>query len=223
MVAVLNQVTRECMFDWDKVSSKLQDYVAASGKQVDVSPAVCREQFAAANTVQLPTASPVKKSAAADLESLSLEELIDHVEKTELDMIKRKEEIFQRVLTSLGGKNEEAAYYQDATTSAYHLALAQKDEMKRLQELRAFEALERDRLDKERELLKKRFEPDSQDAVGEYPDLNTSVDSNQNDDDVPDIDGAMLEHILGGYEFDVILSELEKELDAQAVGKDDGK
>lgn len=270
LVHFLNQTTRECRFDWKEIQTRVKSYVIDRLPDIDsssITVAVCREVFAAVNTVQPPVATaPVDNSIRHQLsnqvlESLTLEELIEHVEKTEQVMNKRKEEIFQRVLHSLGGDETAstavniAANIEDDATQAYHKLQQERDELKRKQEERIFEQKERERLSKERELLKKRFDPDSEDAQGEYPlfdghrrqhvqksavsssgmylddDFDDDDDENEQDEEGRARNQAInamfeevsMEQFLSGYEFDAILSELEKELDERAVGKDEGK
>ncbi len=275
LIHFLNQTTRDCRFDWKEIHSRVTNYIVENKVhgivEANVSVAVCREVFAAVNTVQPPaptvqsaTDNQRRKLTSDVLESLTLEELIEHVEKTEQEMNKRKEEIFQRVLHSLGGSVAEnsassgnilqGGVVEDDATIAYHKLQQERDEIKRKQEERIFEQRERERLAKERDLLRKRFDADSEDAQGEYPTLSGASHRNRQDfpkqsvsanayieeefDEEEEYDEerkarneainsmfeeVSMEQILSGYEFDVILSELEKELDAQAVGKDDGE
>jgi hypothetical protein len=259
----LNVVARKFLFDWNKISHHLASFIANEGISVDdISPASCRTQFAACNSVVLPTDGSIsgnhnqvaastttvtdnlvksedKPKEPNPYEHYTLEELMAHVEKNEEIMKKRKEEIFQRVLDSLGGEAETVTLLADPAISAYQEAIHAKQEKEKARLLKQQELQEKEKLDKEREQLKKRFDPDSEDAIGYYPEF-TTLETNQKQDlafaeqhdasstesfnPVSNIlNSFSIENFIQGEEFDRILSELEKELDSQAVGKDDGK
>jgi len=126
--------------------------------------------------------------------------------------------------------------FEDTATSAYHASIRAKELQMKQKEQKLLEAKEREQLEKEREILKRRFDPDSEDAIGIYPEFlkvkdNEPIDPNHTNTTpnsllttaMPEFKEVQLENLLGGDEFDFILNELEKELDAQAMGKDEGE
>lgn len=196
-----------------------------------------------------------------DYESMSLDDLIIHVNNKEEQMKKRKEEIFGKILSSLGGdagNTMEAgvnSFDFEQTRQAYNDNLAAK-EMERLNKL-AYEEeqLERTRLELEREALRKRFDHGSADQEGVDPlsptasdgtrDLNGNTRSaskyeinsaggarqgEKKSAELEYIDSLpydptvvqALESYMETHEFDVMLTELEKEIEAMAPSKSEG-
>ena len=216
LLLALNRAARDCMFDWHMVAVCLQTY-ARDCLQMNVSiisPQMCREQFAAYNQVVFP----------ADLtfdQQVVVEELVpeEKMQDTEENTFARRDTVFKRVLHCLGGKMQGVESYRDSVTSMYHQTLAQKEEVKHQQEARAVELLERQRLQLERELLKKRFE--SEQGGDSFEEFSVSNKEAADEDGVLlDIDGVMLDFILASPQFEDILTSLEKELN---VAEDDGQ
>lgn len=217
LLDLLNTVARRHCFDWVAVAEELSQSISQP-----VSAEACRQTFASINLVT----PPPRPKRLDELQDFTLDQLVEHVEALEESMRIRKEVIFQRVLDSLGGAlpadqvilSEEAQQImQDARDrkALREAAAAQKAE----------EAAERRRLDEDRERLRRRFDPDSVDSVGEDPlaaighgavhalvrppsPVHAEALSSSLQFDLPD-------------ELDVILSELEKELAEAADGKAD--
>ena len=279
LVLYLRNVTRELKFDWNAVAHKVQEFaIQENATDAVITPATCRKWFASDYHVTVASAAPatagdenVEESAEdvlpspkmenlmKDYEDMSMDELVAHVEATELQMRQRKEEIFGRVLTSLGGgaSNIESTIafnsatntttsttYSDyeLTRQAYadNLAIKEAERLKKLALVE--EQAEKVRLDKERDTLKRRFEHGSADGEGEDPLAHIDsagagykygdsssvraageklspemefIDSMPYDPNVTEA----LENFMETDEFDAMLSELEREIDAMAPSK----
>lgn len=253
IIVELNRLVRFHQFDWIKVAQDMNDFFKQSSAATVVDPKWCRELFAQCNEVRIPiktesttlnkapsTGSGISTSNSSqekidNFSSYTLEELMEHVEKTEIELMKKKEEVFQRVLDSLGGSGENRIYGQsqminDPATSAYFEARRAKEELKHKQELKKLENEEKAKLDHEREVLRRRFDEDSEDADGDYPNLISEKKGNVDDENLITMNDQIavtggdisLESALGGEAFDILLSELEKELDSQAMDKSEG-
>lgn len=228
IVIQLNKITRERKFDWNQIVIELKSFVTTNfpDTSLDITPATCRAQFSKHNEVVEPAPSVIPKGMSIDeLSKLSLEELVEYVDKKEQSMKLRKEEIFQKILTSLNVDKESITIpFEDTATSAFHAAMREKEEKIKQRELKILEAKEKERLEKERESLKRRFDADSEHAVGIYPEFlkDTPPVENANNFTMPEFKEVQLDHVLGGDEFDLLLNELERELDSQAGGKDEG-
>jgi hypothetical protein len=284
LINELNQCTRKLIFDWSKIASYLSNWTKERKLEIIITPELCRKQFALLNIIALPdetnqenhisngnqqsepdiTTKKEKekiKPLSTPYDHLSVEELLEKVEKNEEEMTKRKEEIFQRVLLSLGGGEEGSGsepiqLLVDPAISAYQQAIAEKRKKEKKKQQRIEEAEEKERLDREREILRNRFDPNSEHAQGEYPEFfkenPSEVSSAQQkgiiflsffllsivssaaldkldydyhpkqDHEIHLIHHFNIESLVQHEEFDRILSELEKELDSQAIGKDDG-
>lgn len=260
LVGYLRSVTRELKFDWNAIADNVRvfaDQENLSG--ISVTPAECRKWFASdyhvtVTSINAPGHSfsaeaseqevQLKISAATNYDDMSMDELVAHVEATELQMKQRKEEIFGRVLSSLGGNaaNIDSTVAFNAITNVTTIK-----ETERLKKIAfAEEQAEKVRLECERELLKRRFDADSADGVGEDPLAHLSgdtaagfkygdsgnlhkagekvsaeldfIDSMPYDPNV----SAALENFMETDEFEVMLSELEREIDAMAPSKGEG-
>jgi len=282
-VGYLRSVTRELKFDWNAISDKVRAFADNENLiGVSVTPAACRKWFASdyhvtvtsvtssvmvASSQEEEQETGLKVSApVTNYETMSMDELVAHVEATELHMKQRKEEIFGRVLSSLGGSaaNIDSTVAFNTTTNvtttttysdyeltrqayAENLAIKENERLKKI--AFAEEQAEKIRLEKERDVLKRRFDIDSADGVGEdplahmsdeavagfkYGDSNTSniqkagekvsaemafIDSMPYD---PNVSQA-LENFMETDEFEVMLSELEREIDAMAPSKGEGE
>jgi hypothetical protein len=249
LINLLNQLTRVYTFDWEKVSTCLRDFVKNDHLKPKITAEICRRKFAQSNSVQIPDtkedeetsetpSNDITKITAGGYENLTIEELMETVARNEANLKIRKEQIFQRVLDSLGGDNSESVQLlTDPAISAYQESLRKKEQLEKLKRQREDDIIERQKFEKEREQLKKRFEPDSEDAVGEYPAFDSNVTSNVNyesemklqihqsggAEETSFINQFSINSLLEHEEFDRILSELEKELDSQAIGKEEGK
>lgn len=155
---------------------------------------------------------------------MSLDELIKHVEELEESVRVKNEAVFQRVLDSLGGPMDPSkVILSHEAVHILHESKLRREQQKLEQQKKVEEERERKYLEEERERLRKRFDQDSEDAVGDnpLPNLNSLVERSGLDI-TSSVSEVALDSIFESEEFDVMLSELEKELDAQAVGKDDG-
>lgn len=266
LLTYLRTTTRELKFDWNAVAEQVRLFASREQylEAISITPATCRELFASDYTqfekvlpapTEVVTAPVIAKSAVdimQEYENMSYDELMEHVQTKEENMKQRKEQIFSQVLSSLGGVtgyDSSAAtatmgamlgMEYDQTRQAYSDNLAAK-EAERLKKIAlAEEQAERQRLDKERDSLKKRFEAGSADGVGEDPlakssfkygdsaNINYAGDKTTSDLDFidslpydPNVTQA-LQNYMETDEFDVMLTELEKEIDAMAPGKDAG-
>lgn len=237
----LNLSTRSLLFDWDRVATHLAAFVKGKHSLV-ISAQICREKFAEFNS-EHPFSNHNKmsdisvisahergvrdggeRSTTSMYEQMSLEELIETVDRNEREMKLKKEQIFQRVLNCLGEfeYDRSQVMLEDPAISAYQHALSKRIEGHRLQILKNEELLEKERLERERESLRRRFDPDSEDCIGENPEIFVK------DGDVADLKTEETSHLantfsmqnfIEGEEFERVLSELEKELDSHAMEK----
>lgn len=180
---------------------------SSSSGQVPIDPATCRLMFArdyrfdasasivkaeeTAGKVSLldPPPSSTAGNVAAqsslpstkNFENMSLDELISHVDSTEQAMKQQKEDIFRRVMNSLGiegggsssGPNSiitaaaSASGDHSAVREAYEEGIATR-ELERSKRLRhQAELEERRRLEADREALRRRFDRDDAEGGGE--------------------------------------------------------
>jgi len=255
MLDYLQFVTRELKFDWVRISDHMRDHLG-SCSHVPVDPATCRLLFARdyrfdASVVSSTTSGvkveedpPSSASNTAqsgqqkNFENMSLEELISHVDSTEQAMKRQKEDIFRRVMNSLGiegGSSPNALSVSDSgVREAYEegIALRELERSKKLQHQAELE--ERRRLEAEREALRRRFDRDEDPPA---LDSRTALEAAGMDDgktsklattshDVPSTYDPSVGQALTSYfeteEFEAILSQLERELDRMAVAKDEG-
>lgn len=238
----LTRLTRQHAFNWESVSQDLNRYVegrtggSSSTLTFEINPQSCREVFDGGNVVVIPQeviereGRRLKPDANEDL---SIEQIMERVEQSELDLMHRKEEIFQRVLDSLGGEgNEGVQRIHDTATSAYLEAKRQRDQSKLKQQQKKLDREEKERLAQDREKLRRRFDADSEDAQGDYSFLTQSDAKSDSKDTEPIIDpfeakmmsnsSINLEDVFGGSNIDALLTELEAEFALHAMGKDDG-
>eukprot|EP01040_Poterioochromonas_malhamensis_P000966 gene966-1025_t len=238
LIEELNTATRLYLFDWERIATHLQQFVVARELSIHISPDNCRENFAA-NASNDPQNRSIgdypenegfhfiqerKAHSLPSYEGMSLEDLIETVDRNEREMKRKKEEIFQRVLNSLGEFefDQSLILQEDPAISAYQTAISKRIENDRIQLLKYEEFLEREKLGKEREKLKKRFDPDSEDCLGENPQImekDKHVDSEFDEIPAEISESFSLQSFIEGEEFERVLTELEKELDAQAMEK----
>lgn len=288
----LRQITRELQFNWNAVGQQMQLYIDNNPQYTDIqiSATICRQRFAfdytaitnSSNEVIKQDDSEVKPSEASlnhskaasiesikNYESMSLEDLIAHVDSTEIKMKQQKEDIFKRVMTSLSstsqhehGDNQLKPVLSDNIDEdvanirkVYEESMLSKEleKQKRLDQL--FVLNEKQRIDNEREILRKRFDRDSVDNEGFDPLSNTNASSSnmiEQDDDMLKDDnkekyliasyentttttitranevivqgplGSLSTSYLESDEFEAILTELERDIYAKAVSKDEG-
>ena len=276
MLDYLRRVTRELKFDWSRISDQMRDHLGSSSSsscQVSVDPATCRLMFArdyrfdasssivkaeeTAGVILLDPPPSTAGTAAAqsglptkNFENMSLDELISHVDSTEQAMKRQKEDIFRRVMNSLGieggnsGPNSAASASDSAVREAYEEGIATR-ELERSKRLRhQAELEERRRLETERDALRRRFDLDEDGGEGGDPHVTkdswysrTSLEAVGMDDgktsklhtvslDAPSTYDPSVGRALTSYfeteEFEAILSQLERELDRMAVAKDEG-
>lgn len=263
LLTYLRTTTRELKFDWDAVAEDVRLFASREQllEAVSITPALCRELFASDYTQfeiiltapELPARPKTEVDIMQEYDSMSYDELMEHVQATEQNMKKRKEQIFSKVLSSLGGvtgvdsatsasMGAALGIEYDQTRQTYCDNLAAKEAERLKKVALAEEQAEKQRLDRERDVLKKRFEAGSADGVGEDPlarsdykygdsathahdagDKTTSdldfIDSLPYD---PNVTQA-LQNYMETDEFDIMLTELEREIDAMAPGKDAGK
>lgn len=277
MLDYLRRVTRELKFDWSRISDQMRDHLgsssSSSSSEVSVDPATCRLMFArdyrfdasssivkaeeTAGVILLDPPPSTAGTAAAqsglstkNFENMSLDELISHVDSTEQAMKRQKEDIFRRVMNSLGieggnsGLNSAASASDSAVREAYEEGIATR-ELERSKRLRhQAELEERRRLETERDALRRRFDRDEDGVEGGDPHVTkdswysqTSLEAVGMDDgktsklhtaslDAPSTYDPSVGRALTSYfeteEFEAILSQLERELDRMAVAKDEG-
>jgi hypothetical protein len=275
MLDYLRRVTRELKFDWSRISDHMRDHLGSSTCKVPVDPATCRLMFArdnrfdasssivkaeeTAGVILLDPPPSTAGTAAAqsglstkNFENMSLDELINHVDSTEQAMKRQKEDIFRRVMNSLGieggnsGSNASASASDCAVREAYEEGIATR-ELERSKRLRhQAELEERRRLETERDALRRRFDRDDDGGEGEGGDPHVTRDSWYSrpsleavgmDDgkasklytaslDAPSTYDPSVGRALTSYfeteEFEAILIQLERELDRMAVAKDEG-
>lgn len=112
-----------------------------------------------------------------EYENMSLDDLIEHVQKTEERMKVRREQIFGRVLSSLGGEDglpstDGGGFIStefEHTRQAYNESLATREYEQLKRTAREDEARENQRLEEARNELKRRFDVGSKDREGEDP------------------------------------------------------
>jgi hypothetical protein len=204
LVVYLKGITRKRQFDWNAIAEDVRKHgktVVGCTDVSFVSPKSCREAFAsdysvesvlqssgvdpvsieqAASANKPSESSPPKVNAdmanlLREYENMSLDELTAHITATEERMKVRREQIFGRVLSSLGGEAgapmDESVRSADFehTRQAYNESLAAKELELMKKTAREEEANEKQRLEHAREQLKKRFEPGSVDREGDDP------------------------------------------------------
>jgi hypothetical protein len=231
LLDTLNRSARSHQFDWPAVASDINRN--HDGITSLVTADDCRQVFATCNVVGIPenyasqteVRAPVISVVINDrteaLVNMSLEELQQHVEELEENVRLKKEAVFQRVLDSLGGPlPANQAMLSAEAVQILNDSRAKREQLKREQQKKIEDERERQRFEQERERLRKRFDPDSVDALGDNP---ISASTISGDPFTAPLAFVALDSILQSEEFDIILSELEKELDAQAMGKDDGE
>lgn len=233
----LTRLTRQHAFNWERVSQDLNCYVEGrtggsnSILTFQINPQTCREVFARGNVVVIPPEVIEREGRRLKPdtnEDLSIEQIMERVEQSELDLMHRKEEIFQRVLDSLGGEGSEGAQrIHDTATSAYLEAKRLRDESKLRQQQKKADREEKQRLAQEREKLRRRFDEDSEDAKGDYSFLTQSDAKDEAtidayEEKMMSNTSINLEDVFGGSNIDALLTELEAEFALQAMGKDDG-
>ena len=160
-------------FDWSAVEISMRDYAQRSATPVTITAATCREVYSkhfmqTRNTERI-TEVIATRHTVPNLERMSLEELIQHVDRKELELVRRKEKIFKRVLNSIGGDQGVTLELKDAAQTAYQQSVEAKELVRLKREKVEQEAREREQLEMERERLRARFEPDHVDAQGDDP------------------------------------------------------
>lgn len=200
-------LARSTLFDWNAVSSQCQAWLEAHAadhvelSQFDKSlltPSLCRETFAALNaaltetdiapaaTSSPSTTNPSSLSSTSstssllrdiDVDNLSFHEILQKIELLEKENAKRKEEIFNRVLSSLGDALPNSnADIDPASKSELSMINDLKEENRRKKEAEELrrsnwkrEQEEQRQLQIDRDLLKRRFDKDCPDAEGIDP------------------------------------------------------
>lgn len=232
LIIYLTHIVREHKFNWPLISDSVSHFAAnlSTSNTIDITtitPEMCRRQFAASydyEHINTAIESNIDKEKEeiykVNMDDLSLEQLIEHVDKKEKYIEKRKEEVFKRVLDSLGGSDvtSEKDISNDVAISAFKESLRVKESksLQREQLLHAQE--EKKQLEKERQKLKNRFEPGSIDQEGDNP-LDHIFETNASSS----VSNHSLEinvDLQLNNDFDAILSELERELEARAPDKE---
>jgi hypothetical protein len=235
----LKNITHQLKFDWNSISDQLKKYNAVNNFLGDeeITAKTCRQQYANEyNTVN--NKNPVA-STTVDLNSLSLEELIVEVGRKEEEIKNKKELIFQKVLNSLRDPDSTnhtvEPIIHDTATSAFQESIKQRNLEKLKREQLELLQTEKLQLENDRMKLKSRFLPNSIDMQGEDP-LATKLRHSTDDVEVEveslglntanvstSVDETIIlfEKFENEEEFDIILSEVEKELDAIAPQKND--
>ena len=205
LLQYLRQITREFQFNWNSIALQMQLHIENNQKYsgIQISSAICRQRFAfdynTTNTNEVIKDDSEKSSEISSIyskaasiesiknyESMSLEDLIAHVDSTEIKMKQQKEDIFKRVMTSLSISQQEkddnkllpmVLSDSDAVRQAYEESMLTKDaeKQKRLDQISALN--EKQRIDNEREVLRKRFDFDSVDNEGIDPLANINSSS----------------------------------------------
>ena len=223
LLVYLRTATRELQFDWKAVTQAVREFAESElpGHSLVIDPASCRQRFAldykvsATETtdfapssdgkgIESPVDGEDEKNAEPSVamssllqgyENLSLEELIAPVDAAEEQMKVRTEQVFQRVLNSLGGEKGRvdsilSVDHSNSTVSniafsdyeytkqAYSDNLAAKAAERLKKEAYLEEQAERQRFEAQREALRRRFEAGSADCEGDDP-LLQSASANQ--------------------------------------------
>lgn len=272
LLAQVRPLARKHQFDWTKIAEELRNSAASvfsldlRAPQLDfISAQSVRAAFATQNEVRIPppaatSATAVKVSpndsvsatlaassvASLDFDNMSVDDIFAAVEAEEEKLMRKKEEVFMRVLKSLTGDDEDNSSLiptiQDPATSAFYEAKRQREEARAQAEKRRREHQERAKLEAERDALRRRFDSNAAEAVGERyePVAITPVEmleaklaayqgeKGEKDEFMGSILGLMhqpanvdLEAVFGGGNIDDLLTELEQELESQAMGKMD--
>lgn len=166
-----------------------------------------------------------------DFDNMTVDEIFAAVEQDEERLRKKKEDVFRRVLHSLtDGQplSTEAEAVHDSATIAFYESKKLREETRLKADARRRDQEERQRLEKEREQLRRRFEEDSEDAKGVNPILDSEAKYREDGDFAYDLKAQSanvnLESIFGNNHSDIddFLTELEEELESQAMSKDSG-
>jgi hypothetical protein len=239
ILVALNSAASRLKFNWQEISVFLREYAQSNSSHsaLTINAAICREVYAQ-NFIHLNKGDHVTTAIASmhaegpNIEELTLEELIKHVDKKEQELDRKKQQIFQRVLDSLGGSSVTATF-NDAVTSAYSRAQETKelDRLKRIQIQK--EAEERRMLEQERAKLRSRFAPGSVDEEGENPLAHEKVYNDEEEflktliqaENFATVGGTVSDKFDGFFEseaLDELLTELESQFACEAADKIDG-
>ena len=233
--------TRKNGFDFQKVAEAL----SLDGEIITA--AECRLKYASTFLVtENKDEEKGENCAAIDVtDDMSFQEVMQVIENRNERNEKRIEKVFSKVLAALGSAKETT----EETTELQLIKTTmeeRKRKKEREQEQKTKEKKEKEEMEwlaRERDRLKQRNQPGSIDAEGEIPqsfvmegksaEQKMNVRSITEEGETTDTDGPDIEavdFVDGGYDFDVekvfgdenldiLLEQIEKELEAQAVAK----
>lgn len=246
LLQVLRVVTRKHQFDFNRISEDLRQYTSTnpslSHLVCEISPSSCRNAFAqdfenfspsitdSIGERQLDnTMMPV--SRIPDVSDLSFEETMALVSKLEQENEQKKFAVFQRVLESMSGASaleEHSDSDFSFLKSVFEESKKKREDAQLERERKHNELQEQRQLHEQREILRRRFEIDSDDAVGFAP---TEVERKPDFPDEDDIESESgiryasfdIEAMLATAEFDRLLAEVEEDLMYEEPHESSGK
>jgi len=153
------------------------------------------------------------------------------IEEEENRNFRRKEEIFERVLSSLGGPDmlgtsADARIMVEEAISDVHKAFKDaqitRETEKKKREQRRLEAVEQETLLNQRMQLQRRFDEGSIDAQGVSWEPSTQLDEEDTDEATIKLSSTFrIEDVLESAEFDAMLAGIEEDLNATAGEKEE--
>ena len=233
----LVSLTRNCGFDFHKVAEALSTELST-----DISAAECRLRYASTFIVTEHKDEDIGENCDVT-DDLSFHEIMQVIENRNQRNERRKEKVFNKVLAALGSAKETT----EDTTELQLIKTTieeRKRKKEREQERTQQEKKEREEVEwlaRERDRLKQRNQPGSIDAEGEVPQFvmedggaekKMDVRTITEEGEATDVNGIIREAVDvadRGYDFDIekvfgdgidlLLEQMEKELEAQAVAK----
>ena len=232
----LRSATRECSFDFERVAA-----VLSAGLPIRLTAEECRERFAQ----DFAQSAPLEQSEQSELgnqkqalvqeekhsqesrseveEDESVQDVMRRLEEQEEAHLRRKEEIFERVLHSLGGIEMLGHIDPSAMRELNDVQLAFQDAQesrlleKKKREQRLLDAAEREELSRQRTALQRRFDEGSADAQGLAWEPSSPL---QQDDEAQTHHPAFrIEELFESEEFDAMLTAIEADLNSAAGEK----
>ena len=243
MIEYVRTSTRKHQFDFSRVCEDLRQFALSQPDLTrhsdSITSASCRNCFAndfsrisdngtKAEVRQQPI-SP--RTPIPDTSDLSFEETMSIVSRIAEENEQKKIAVFQRVLKSMAGESTSLSSTKEFGDSDFAFLKSVYDESKKkreadqlVRELKTQELEEQRQLQEQRISLRRRFEKDSVDAIGLNPII--AAKKYEADDDYP-IDGSEakyasfdIEEMLATAEFDLLLSEIERDLSERDISQD---
>jgi hypothetical protein len=251
-IEFLQAAARAHMFDFNKVANAMNAHF--SEKNVDgiicnVTELECRKAYTEVLLPPIDVEAFNKKlcevsSKLTDInvDEMSVQEIMETLELRQEENEKMKERIFNRVLESLGPSTHAEAFQESPAYSIMKSNILERKRQKEADAVKAEkvakEAEDRKWIEQERERLRRRHHPDSEDAQGIDPIIGQQYSSNGPDADTEtdtdtdthqtDLDNQAdlsfnIEAVMANEHFNRLLEEIEKEVESRADEKEISK